>query len=236
MQKKIKFGSSKKSIILSIKKNKLIKQTKKINIGNSLLIFKIIESGILDSSIKKIGGVPIYSNNKPVLKKDYVDSYNHYVYVLDNFIHYFYDNFNYNIDSEYEIIAACLKNNSDILLCNKYVFDNDNIKYYRREYDKIIVSNFYYNICTFKEELNEYFEDFSVKVDKLNIDDANDIEKLLNILKVIYLYNNDKHVVLSLFNKVTMDTYKFYLDGFEFMFYSYFNMRKSKNGSLSNNG
>ena len=74
MQKKIKFGSSKKSIILSIKKNKLIKQTKKINIGNSLLIFKIIESGILDSSIKKIGGVPIYSNNKPVLKKDYVDS------------------------------------------------------------------------------------------------------------------------------------------------------------------
>ena len=172
MQKKIKFGSSKKSIILSIKKNKLIKQTKKINIGNSLLIFKIIESGILDSSIKKIGGVPIYSNNKPVLKKDYVDSYNHYVYVLDNF---------------------------------------------------------YYNICTFKEELNEYFEDFSVKVDKLNIDDANDIEKLLNILKVIYLYNNDKHVVLSLFNKVTMDTYKFYLDGFEFMFYSYFNMRKSKN-------
>ena len=219
MQKKIKFGSSKKSIILSIKKNKLIKQTKKINIGNSLLIFKIIESGILDSSIKKIGGVPIYSNNKPVLKKDYVDSYNHY----------FYDNFNYNIDSEYEIIAACLKNNSDILLCNKYVFDNDNIKYYRREYDKIIVSNFYYNICTFKEELNEYFEDFSVKVDKLNIDDANDIEKLLNILKVIYLYNNDKHVVLSLFNKVTMDTYKFYLDGFEFMFYSYFNMRKSKN-------
>ena len=65
--------------------------------------------------------------------------------------------------------------------------------------------------------------------DKLNIDDANDIEKLLNILKVICLYNNDKHVVLSLFNKVTMDTYKFYLDGFEFMFYSYFNMRKSKN-------
>ena len=91
------------------------------------------------------------------------------------------------------------------------------------------IINFYYNICTFKEELNEYFEDFSVKVDKLNIDDANDIEKLLNILKVIYLYNNDKHVVLSLFNKVTMDTYKFYLDGFEFMFYSYFNMRKSKN-------
>ena len=51
----------------------------------------------------------------------------------------------------------------------------------------------------------------------------------VGILKVIYLYNNDKHVVLSLFNKVTMDTYKFYLDGFEFMFYSYFNMRKSKN-------
>ena len=93
-----------------------------------MLIFKIIESGILDSSIKKIGGVPIYSNNKPVLKKDYVDSYNHYVYVLDNFIHYFYDNFNYNIDSGYEIIAACLKNNSDILLCNKYVFEENMIK------------------------------------------------------------------------------------------------------------
>ena len=230
MQENLKLGSNnKKSIILSIKKNKLIKQIKKIKIGNGLLVFKIIESGVLDYSIKKIDNKCICSNNKPILKKDYINSYNHYIYVLDNFIHYFYDNFNYNVDSEYEIIVSCLKNNSDILLCNKYVFDNDNIKYYRREYDKIIVSNFYYNICTFKEELNEYFEDFSVKVDKLNIDDANDIEKLLNILKVICLYNNDKHVVLSLFNKVTMDTYKFYLDGFEFMFYSYFNMRKSKN-------
>lgn len=229
MQKKIKFDSSKKSIILSIKKNKLLRQVKKINVGNRLLIFRLIEDDVLDSSIRNISNKCIYSNNKPILKKDYIYSYNHYIYVLDNFIHYFYDNFNYNIDSEYEIIALCLKNNSDILLCDKYVFDNDNIKYYRGEYDKIIISNFYYNICIFKDELNEYFKDFSIKADRLNIDDVNDIEKLLNMLKTIYLYNKDKHIVLSLFNKVTKDTYKFYLEGFEFMFYSYFNKRESKN-------
>ena len=139
MQENLKLGSNnKKSIILSIKKNKLIKQIKKIKIGNGLLVFKIIESGVLDYSIKKIYNKCICSNNKTILKKDYINSYNHYIYVLDNFIHYFYDNFNYNVDSEYEIIVSCLKNNSDILLCNKYVFDNDNIKYYRKEYDKLL--------------------------------------------------------------------------------------------------
>lgn len=230
MQENLKLGSNnKKSIILSIKKNKLIKQIKKIKIGNGLLVFKIIESGVLDYSIKKIDNKCICSNNKPILKKDYINSYNHYIYVLDNFIHYFYDNFNYNVDSEYEIIVSCLKNNSDILLCNKYVFDNDNIKYYRKEYDKIIISNFYYNICTFKNELNEYFNDFSVRVDKLNINNDNDIEKLLNIIKATYSHNKDKHIVLSLFNRVTEDTYKFYLESFEFMFYSYFNKRENKN-------
>ena len=54
MQENLKLGSNnKKSIILSIKKNKLIKQIKKIKIGNGLLVFKIIESGVLDYSIKK---------------------------------------------------------------------------------------------------------------------------------------------------------------------------------------
>ena len=87
MQENLKLGSNnKKSIILSIKKNKLIKQIKKIKIGNGLLVFKIIESGVLDYSIKKIDNKCICSNNKPILKKDYINSYNHYIYVLDNFI------------------------------------------------------------------------------------------------------------------------------------------------------
>ena len=46
----------------------------------------------------------------------------------------------------------------------------------------------------------------------------------------IYMYNKDRHIVLALFNKVDSSTYKFYLESFEFMFYSYF----SKRGKIKN--
>ena len=229
MQKNlISSSKNKKSIILSIKKNKILRQVKKINVGNRLLISKLVESNVLDSSIRNIDNKCICSNNKPVLKKEYINSYNHYIYVLDNFIHYFYNIFNFNIDLE-EIISVCLKDNSDILLCNKYVFDNDNIKYYRTEYNKIIAGNFYYNITVFKNELLEYLNVFSINIQKLNMNNDEDSEKILYMLRNVYLSNREKHMALSLFIKVTDATYKFYLDGFEFMFYSYFNKRESKN-------
>lgn len=228
MQKSIKLSSSsKKSIVLSIKKNKLIRRMKILNIGNSLLISKIIKSDILDKSIKKINNNSIDYNNKPVLKKEYIDSYNHYIYILDNFIHYFYSNFNSNIDLEYEMLIGCLKENSDILLCKKYVFDNDNINFYREEYNKIIINCFYYNICTFSDDIDDYLKRLSINIKRIDINNSNDINKILKVLKDIYMYNSDKHVVLSLFNKVDNSTHKFYLDGFEFMFYSYFNKIKT---------
>lgn len=228
MQKSIKLSSSsKKSIVLSIKKNKLIRRMKILNIGNSLLISKIIKSDILDKSIKKINNNSIDYNNKPVLKKEYIDSYNHYIYILDNFIHYFYSNFNSNIDLEYEMLIGCLKENSDILLCKKYVFDNDNINFYREEYNKIIINCFYYNICTFSDDIDDYLKRLSINIKRIDINNSNDINKILKVLKDIYMYNSDKHVVLSLFNKVDNSTHKFYLDGFEFMLYSYFNKIKT---------
>lgn len=229
MQKIFKVSSkNKKSIVLSIKKKKLVRQIKKINVGNEILILKIIESGVLDSSIVKINNKCICSNDKPVLKREYVDSYNHYIYVFDNFIHYFYNIFNYNIDLE-EIISVCLNDNSDVLLCDKYVFDNDNIRYYRREYNKIIIGNFYYNILVFKDELNEYLRDFFAENKRLDINDDETARNVLELLKNVYLSNREKHMALSLFIRVTEDTYKFYLDGFDFMFYSYFNKSKNKN-------
>lgn len=220
-------SKNKKGIILSIKKNKLLRQVKKINVGNRLLISRLIEDDVLDSSIINISNKCICSNNKPVLKKEYVDSYNHYIYILDNFIHYFYNIFNFNIDLE-EIIRVCLKENSDVLLCDKYVFDNDNIKYYRTEYNKIVTGGFYYNITVFKDELEEYLNNFPIDIQKININNEDDSEKILNLLKDIYLTNREKHMALSLFIKVTEATYKFYLDGFEFMFYIYFNKKKNK--------
>ena len=95
MQKNIKLGSKKNSsVILYFKKNKLSKRLKKISVNNDLLIYKLINNGILDCSIKKINTKSILKENKPILKKEYIDSYNHYIYILDNFIDYFHNCFN----------------------------------------------------------------------------------------------------------------------------------------------
>ena len=231
MQKGIKLGSKKySSVILYFKKNKLNKRLKKISVNNDLLINKLINNGVLDCSIKKINTKSILKENKPILKKEYIDSYNHYIYTLDNFIDYFHNCFNAGIDSEYEILSACLNGNDKILLSKYYVFNNDNIDYYKIEYNKIIINNFYYNAYTFRKELDSQFDDFSIKVEKIDFNNVGDINKILEILKTIHMYNKDRHIVLALFNKVDSSTYKFYLESFEFMFYSYF----SKRGKIKN--
>ena len=105
MQKNIKLGSKKKSsVILFINKKILIRRLKKININNDLLIYKLINNGVLDCSIKKINTKSILKENKPILKKEYIDSYNHYIYILDNFIDYFHNCFNTGFDSEYDLL------------------------------------------------------------------------------------------------------------------------------------
>ena len=231
MQKNIKLGSKKKSsVILFINKKILIRRLKKININNDLLIYKLINNGVLDCSIKKINTKSILKENKPILKKEYIDSYNHYIYILDNFIDYFHNCFNAGIDSEYDILSSCLNGNDNIFLNKHYVFNNDNIDYYKMEYNKIIISNFYYNAYTFRKELDSQFDDFSIKVEKIDFNNVGDINKILEMLKTIYMYNKDRHIVLALFNKVDSSTYKFYLESFEFMFYSYF----SKRGKIKN--
>ena len=231
MQKSIKLGSKKNSsVILYFKKNKLNKRLKKISVNNDLLINKLINNGVLDCSIKKINTKSILKENKPILKKEYIDSYNHYIYILDNFIDYFHNCFNAGIDSEYDILSSCLNGNDNIFLNKHYVFNNDNIDYYKMEYNKIIISNFYYNAYTFRKELDSQFDDFSIKVEKIDFNNVEDINKILEMLKIIYMYNKDRHIVLALFNKVDSSTYKFYLESFEFMFYSYF----SKRGKIKN--
>lgn len=232
MKENIKLSSSKKEkcLVLSIKKNKIIKRLGNIRVNNDLLIMKLINNGVLDHSIKRINNKKISDGGCPVLSEEYLDSYNHYIYSLDNFIDYFYDCFNHNVESEYDILWACLKDNNDIFLDKKYVYDNNNIRYYKDAYNKIIVGNFYHNICAFKEELKDDMDSLSISPNKIDINNSNDLENLLNTLVCIYACNRDKHIVLSLFNKVDDSTYKYYLNNFEFMFYSYFN-KMIKNNS-----
>lgn len=212
-------------LVVSIKRNKLKKRIKGIKTNNDLIIVKLIDSGVLDRSIRRIDNKKADANGSPVLSEDYLESYNHYIHILDNFIDYFYDYFKCNIDSMYDILWAILKGNDDIFLDKKYLHDNDNIKHYRTAYDNIIVGNFYYNISAFREELKDDIDDLPINIDKIDINNSDDIEKLLDVLVDIYTYNKDKHIVLSLFNRVDDSTYKYYLNNFEFMLYTYFNKR-----------
>lgn len=229
MHKNVIFsGKKEKCIILTMKKSKVMKRLKTIKINNDLLIIKLINNGILDQSIKKLNNKKILLDNSPVLSEDYLDSYNHYIHSLDNFIDYFYDCFNHDVESGYDILSVCLKNNDNIFLDKKYVYNNDNTNYYKKEYNKILVNSFYYNINYLYDELKEDMERLPIKVKKIDMNNTKDIDILLDILIDVYLCNRDKHIVLSLFNKVDSSTYKYYLNSFEFMFYTYFK-RLNKN-------
>ena len=124
-------------ILAIIKSDRLIK--------NKLFILELLYSGSLDKFLNFLSDDKIIVNYYSFIKKGYVTKKEHFIYVIDNFITYFINNFN-DIYLTIDVLPLCFRNDkSDIFLLNYYLYDNEYIEYYIINFDLMIIDGFYKN-------------------------------------------------------------------------------------------
>lgn len=208
--------------ILERKKINLEKVVKKSNnLMNKLLILDLLNNDKLNNYIIELTHKKIYIEGPTIIKDGYLTEYEQFVYVLDNFISHFINIFN-NIDLVYKVIPTVISDNKEkVLLSKRNYYDSSNIKYYNNEFNKIIISIFYNNILTYREELNNHLLAVDIDLDKINFEKSNDINKILFLLEELYFVNRNRYGIIALFEVTNSENYNIFLNYYELIFNIY---------------
>lgn len=222
----IKYEKKKKKVglIIRIKRLKVLIAIRKIPIiTHYVMIKQLLHDGALDEHIKLLDRKKIDTHNSPVLKKDYLTSEEHFVYLLDVFISYFLERIN-NIELAKTVLAECIKNDiNKELLSKNYYFTNEYLDRYIYNFNLMIIKNFYENSLAFKEELRNEYKIIGYNPEKINISIPEDTEKIIELLSELVFVNKSRYMILSLFSKANDITYKAYLSKWEIIFSNYIN-------------
>ena len=187
------------------------------------MIKQLLHDGTLDEHIKLLDRKKIDTHNSPVLKKDYLTSEEHFIYLLDIFISYFLERIN-NIELVKTVLSECIKNDiNKELLSKNYYFTNEYLDRYIYNFNLMIIKNFYDNSLAFKEELKNEYKIIGYNPKKINISKPEDTEKMIELLSEMVFVNKSRYMILSLFSKVNDITYKAYLSKWEIIFSNYIN-------------
>lgn len=207
----------------SDKKRKLITTIKnsKIKLSNKILILSLIDSGNLDNMINEIKEDNINIIKSPLVPKGYLTGYEQFISVLDKFISYIL-----NLIDSPELIEAiiinCLKNNK-ILLSRKYVYDNENIDYYKTNYNHLIVNIFYNNLIKMKNDLSEELHRINFNIEKVDLSNNSSSEYLVRLISELVFLNKNDYKLLSLFTNISEKKYNIFLNWYKMLFYKYIN-------------
>lgn len=222
----IKYEKKKKKVSLKImlKRLKILRAIRKIPIiTHYVMIKQLLHDGVLDEHLKIMDKKKINTHNSQVLKKDYLTSEEHFIYLLDIFISYFLERIN-NIELVKTVLSECIKNDvNKELLSKNYYFTNEYLDKYIYNFNLMIIKNFYENSLSFKEELRNEYKIIEYNPQKMNINDPKDVEKLIELLSEMVFINKSRYMILSLFSKVNDITYKAYLSKWEIIFSNYIN-------------
>lgn len=181
----------------------------KKTIVHKFLILELIEDGSLNDYIKKIKDNKIKVIKSPLNPKGYLTEYEQFIIILDNFIAYFNNHIN-SPELEKNIFSNCLDNNS-ILLSDKYFYDNENIEFYKYNFNYAIICTFYNNLLKLQSDLKEELNSINLNINKIDINNSEDINYLINILEEIIFVNKNDYKILSLFTKIEKDNYEKYI-------------------------
>ena len=191
------------------------------NLMNKLLILDLLNNDKLNNYIIELTHKKIYIEGPTIIKDGYLTEYEQFIYVLDNFISHFINIFN-NIDLVYKVIPTVISDNKEkVLLSKRNYYDSSNIKYYNNEFNKIIISNFYNNILTYREELNNHLLAVDIDLDKINFEKSNDINKILFLLEELYFVNRNRYGIIALFEVTNSESYNIFLNYYELIFNIY---------------
>ena len=188
---------------------------------NKFLILDLLYNNHLDGYIYDLNEDKIYITVPTIIKKKYLTGYEQFLCILDNFIIYFLNIFN-NVELSYTVLPLCIKNDkNNVLLTKKYFYDNSYIKYFNTEFNTMIVSNFYNNCLILREYLVDFFKMVDVDIENIDIDNRDDMEKIIRLLEEVCFVNRNRYGIMALFEKINDANYKMFLMQYELLFSIY---------------
>ena len=207
---------------LERRRKKIIKiLIKSRHLSYKWLIIELINDGYLDNHIDKLADDIVITNVNSFFKKGYLTTTEHFLCVIDNFIHYFLDHFN-NVDLLKKTLSFCVENDiGNILLSNNYLYNNDFLGKYIYNYNLMIIGNFYYNALDFKEELGDLFDDIGLDIDNVDITDEDCVNDLMNLMENLCFVNRDRYLILSLFCRPDSSKREHFIDYWELLITNY---------------
>ena len=216
-----------KNNILTMKKKELLKVIlNSKSIMNKSIILELVYNNYLDNYICKITTKEIHIKCPTLIKSNSMTGNEQFIRILDNFITYSLNIIN-NTELINNIISLCIKNDKNkILLTKKYFSDNKNIKFFNTEFNKMIVSNFYNNCQILKTEINDILIKIGINIDEINLENYEDLKKLVNLLEELCFVNRNRYGVVALFEVITNDNYNMFSMQYELLLTNYYNNRE----------
>lgn len=160
-------------------------------------IYQLINSNVLDKAIDKITDEKTPTIVTSIIKKGYLTGNEQFIDMLNNFIYYFDSKFP-TIEHKDLMIELIFENQiPEFLLCKKYWGDNSNMQYFIDNMNKAIVYNFNETLLFIDDKI--IFKGFIKNIQKLDINNKQDLDKVVNFMKKLLWTNIGSYSVMYLF-------------------------------------
>lgn len=188
-------------------------------IRHKYLILDLIEEKEFERVVALVKKDKIKVIRSPLVPKGYLTGFEHFIFILDDFItHYFNIT---NSPEDIKIIITNLLKDSDILLSNKYIYDNENISFYQYEFNYLLCKKFYYNLISMKKDLRKELKKIDLSISKISIKNLDDINGLTTLLGEISFINQNSYKIFALFDDIDSTRRELYIDIYKMLLQNY---------------
>ena len=215
------------------------------NLTYSYLIITLLNKNILNKLTNKITDSKTKIKITTLIKKNYLSGNEQFLYLLNNFIYTFKEDF-YFINTNFNYIIETLLQNekhTKYLLCKKYIGNNKYLPYFSYNIKKLIVYGFYNNIkylAKNSELIKTFTKETKISTKKNMLSNKKGVEILYNtLLKLsicnakelnnILLFEDIKHYIEqtpknsnSDYKNIKKSILKYYLTNWESMINNYY--------------
>jgi len=171
-----------------------------MNLGNSGIIYQILNSKMIDDLLKRITEEKTNIEGKSLMSKKYLSGDEQFIVLLNHFINFFDYHFPMINYKDLHIGYIMEYNIPEFLFCKKCCEDNDTIEYFQFEMKKLVVYNFYENIQYLYSNKDKKFWDRVKIKQKMDLNDKDNIEIIFKFLKKVAFANINKYSTTFLFN------------------------------------
>lgn len=185
----------------------------KLHLINGVLINELLKNGSLDNFLYQLSKVNKYSVVcENIYKKKKLTQVELFLINLDFFINHIEKTFNLSNLYNFVIVNESLKSKySKILLCTIYYSENfETLKYYKEEFDKMVVDSFLPTLKFMSKYVVEELNNFNIDIANISETNSKDRIIVIQLLTSLIIANNKN--LINIVPRLFLDLDKYLLE------------------------